>query len=135
MPTPLPTVTRQQNKQALPRVQTEALLPIVQTEAIALRVPETAQEEGKRATRSTSKLPVATEQQTPTRRKQTNTPQVNVDNTKKTPTRSAMAQLKAQNAPPSARTRSKTMGIAKAANKRFARMENEVQQMLAVMDK
>ena len=46
-----------------------------------------------------------------------------------------MAQPKAQNAPPSAQTLSKTTGIAKAANKQFSRMKNEVQQALEVMDK
>ena len=46
-----------------------------------------------------------------------------------------MAQLKAQNAPPSAEKRSKTTGIVKAANKQFSRMKNEEQQALAVMNK
>jgi hypothetical protein len=83
LPTPLPRVTEQQDKQALPRVQTKAILPRVQTEAITPRVPETAQDKGKQATRSTSKLPVATEQRAPRRKKQTNIPHVNVENTKK----------------------------------------------------
>jgi hypothetical protein len=82
MPTPLPRVTKQQDKQALLRVQTKAILPRVQTKAISLRVPEATQNDGKQATRSTFHLPVATEQQAPKRRQQTNIPQVNVDNTK-----------------------------------------------------
>ena len=62
MPTPIPRVTEQQDKQALPRVQTEAILLRVQNKAISSRVPEATQVDGKRATRSTSHLPVATEQ-------------------------------------------------------------------------
>ena len=91
IPTPLPKVTKEQDKQALLRVQTEAMLPRVQTEAISTRVPEATQDKGKQATRSTSHLPVATEQQAPKRRQQTNISQGNVDNTKNTQNRSATA--------------------------------------------
>jgi hypothetical protein len=47
---------------------------------------ETAQDKGKQATRSTTNLPVATEQQAPRHKQQTNMPKANVDNTKKTTT-------------------------------------------------
>ena len=107
----------------------------MQTEAISPRVPEATQDKGKRATRSTSHLPVAKEKRAPKLRQQTKVPQGNVGSTKKTQAQSATAQLQAQNAKPTAETRLKSMGIAKAANRRFARMENEVQQALAVMDK
>ena len=39
------------------------------------------------------------------------------------------------NAPLASQTQSKTMGTANAAHRQFIRMENEVQQALAVMDK
>jgi hypothetical protein len=45
------------------------------------------------------------------------------------------AQQKAQAAPPASRTRLKTIGASNAAHRRFDRMENEVQQALAVMDR
>ena len=48
---------------------------------------------------------------------------------------SATPQLQAQNTPPSAQKQSKSTDIAKAAIRQFSRMENEVQQALAVMDK
>jgi hypothetical protein len=84
--TPLPKVTKQQDKQALPRVQTKAILPRVQNKAISSRVPKATQVNRKRATRSTSHLPVAIENQAPKRCQQTNISQVNADNTKKTQT-------------------------------------------------
>ena len=50
-------------------------------------------------------------------------------------TGAAIAQNAAMNAPLALRTRSKTIGTAKAAYRQFTRMENEVQQALAVMNK
>ena len=82
MTEPLPKMTKQQDKQALPRVQTEATLPRVQTKAVSPRVPEATQENGKRIIRSTSHLPVATDQQATQRSQRTHNPKVNVDNTK-----------------------------------------------------
>ena len=47
----------------------------------------------------------------------------------------ATARDAAANKPLASWTQSKTIGTAKAAHKRFERMENEVQQALAVMEK
>ena len=50
-------------------------------------------------------------------------------------TRAEKAQDAIMNAPLETQSQSKTMGTANAAHRQFTRMENKLQQALAVMDK
>ena len=49
--------------------------------------------------------------------------------------RAAKAQDAIMNAPLATQTQSKTIGTANAAHRQFTRMENKIQQAMAVMDK
>ena len=130
----LPRVPNQKQNSTVLRVHPKATLP---------RGPETTPGESTRNTQlkaaflTTSDRPAAISQQTQRQKPQSvSMQQPCVAKLTSTPnTRAATAQDATLNAPLSSRTRSKTMGTAKAIYKQFTRMENKVHQALAVMDK